>query len=174
LRLNDVAFISTETHAEMSNSQVKPLDVLVNITGASIGRCTFVPEGFGEANVNQHVCILRPSHRIDSRFLGSYLTSPFGQGDIFSGFTGASRQGLTHTDLGIISVPLPPLEVQQETMVRMDSKLSQLTLTTDIIAKQIDTLTAYRKSLIHQCVTGQRRIIDEDVNRVTAHAASLA
>ena len=43
-----------------------------------------------------------------------------------------------------------------------------------LLEQQIETLTAYRKSLIHECVTGQRRITDEDVNRVTAHAASHA
>ena len=31
---------------------------------------------------------------------------------------------------------------------------------------QIATLTAYRKSLIHECVTGQRRITEADINRV--------
>jgi type I restriction enzyme S subunit len=33
------------------------------------------------------------------------------------------------------------------------------------IEAQIATLTAYRKSLIHECVTGQRRVTDEDVRR---------
>jgi len=35
------------------------------------------------------------------------------------------------------------------------------------IEAQITTLTAYRKSLIHECVTGQRRITEEDVQRAT-------
>jgi type I restriction enzyme S subunit len=35
--------------------------------------------------------------------------------------------------------------------------------------RQIDTLTAYRKSLIHECVTGQRRITDADLAKVEAH-----
>ena len=36
------------------------------------------------------------------------------------------------------------------------------------IETQIATLTAYRKSLIHECVTGQRRITESDVQRVAA------
>lgn len=31
---------------------------------------------------------------------------------------------------------------------------------TGCIESQIATLTAYRKSLIHECVTGQRRVTD--------------
>jgi type I restriction enzyme S subunit len=33
------------------------------------------------------------------------------------------------------------------------------------IEAQIAVLTAYRKSLIHECVTGQRQVTDEDVRR---------
>jgi len=35
----------------------------------------------------------------------------------------------------------------------------------NVIEAQIATLVAYRKSLIHECVTGQRRITEEDLNR---------
>ena len=44
-------------------------------------------------------------------------------------------------------------------------KLAQLKQITDSIETQIATLTAYRKSLIHECVTGQRRVTEEDVRR---------
>ena len=37
------------------------------------------------------------------------------------------------------------------------------------IETQIATLAAYRNSLIHECVTGQRRITEADINRVKAH-----
>ncbi len=40
--------------------------------------------------------------------------------------------------------------------------------------QQIDTLIAYRKSLIHECVTGQRRITDEDVGMLRKRAGDSA
>lgn len=166
LRLQDVAFISAQTHAEMSSSQIQPGDVLLNITGASIGRCTFVPVGFGEGNVNQHVCIIRPGPKIDHRFLTSFLASPIGQDQILSTFTGASRQGLSHKELGLIRVPLPRLQKQSETVELInheDIKNRQLRY---VIQRQIDTLIDYRNSLIHECVTGQRRITELDLSRV--------
>jgi len=161
LRLDDVAFISEDTHAEMAGSQLKPRDVLLNITGASIGRCTFVPDDFGGGNVNQHVCIIRSNHRIDHRFLSAFLSSPMGQGQILSSFTGASRQGLSQKELGLIAIPLPSIKVQCDAMTVLDQqKLHQQRMRTNI-ESQIDTLIAYRKSLIHECVTGQRRVMDE-------------
>jgi type I restriction enzyme S subunit len=165
LRLDDVAFISQDTHAAMSNSQIKPRDVLLNITGASIGRCTFVPEDFGEGNVNQHVCIIRSNHKIDHRFLAAFLSSPMGQGQVLSSFTGASRQGLSHKDLGLINIPLPSIEVQRSVIADIERQKSQQKQVRENIGSQIDTLTAYRKSLIHECITGQRRVTDADVRK---------
>jgi type I restriction enzyme S subunit len=165
LRLDDVAYISAETHADMAGSQLQPKDVLLNITGASIGRCSFVPIGFGEGNVNQHVCIIRPNHQIDYRYLAAFLSSPTGQDQIFSTFTGASRQGLSHKELGFIRVPLPRVQVQRKIVDAIEQRdLKQFALRR-CIEQQIATLTAYRKSLIHECVTGQRRVTEADVVR---------
>ena len=158
LRLDDVAFISLETHADMASSQLKPRDVLLNITGASIGRCTFVPDDFGEGNVNQHVCIVRVNHQLDHRFLAAFLSSPMGQGQVLSSFTGASRQGLSHKELGLISIPLPTLKVQRDSVVEIEQRNARQNQVRKGIETQIATLTAYRKSLIHECVTGQRRV----------------
>ena len=78
LRLEDVVYIDDETHAEMRNSRVATDDVLLNITGASLGRCA-VYDLEDEANVNQHVCILRPSKGCSSSYLPvsyTHLTLP--------------------------------------------------------------------------------------------------
>ena len=166
LRLDDVAFIAPETHREMRNSQLKPHDVLLNITGASIGRCTYVPDDFGEGNVNQHVCIIRPGHRLHYRFLAEYLSSPMGQGQIMSTFTGASRQGLSHKDLGLIRIPAPSIETQCEVVASLNTAEEQRSKLFSNIESQIATLIDYRKSLIHECVTGQRRISEADVAKV--------
>jgi len=42
-------------------------------------------------------------------------------------------------------------------------------LSSDSISRQIYTLASYRKSLIHECVTGQRRISEDDLNQVKAY-----
>lgn len=166
LRLDDVAFIAPETHREMRNSQLKPHDVLLNITGASIGRCSYVPDDFGEGNVNQHVCIIRPGHRLHFRFLAEYLSSPMGQGQIMSTFTGASRQGLSHKDLGLIRIPAPSIETQCEVVASLNTAEEQRSTLFSNIESQIAALIDYRKSLIHECVTGQRRISEADVAKV--------
>jgi type I restriction enzyme S subunit len=45
----------------------------------------------------------------------------------------------------------------------LDAKEIESHRISETIQAQIDTLTAYRKSLIHECVTGQRRVTEADV-----------
>ncbi len=153
LRLDDVAYIAEETHEEMSGSKLRGHDVLLNITGASIGRCTFVPDDFGEGNVNQHVCIIRPRASLDHKFLTYCLSAPWGQDQIFSSFTGASRQGLGQRDLGSFQVPLPPLPEQQRIAAYLDASCAAIDAAVTAKRRQIETLDALRKSIIQRAVT---------------------
>ena len=158
LRLDDVAFIAPDTNEEMRGTKLQSRDVLLNITGASIGRCAFVPDGFGEGNVNQHVCIIRPTARLNYRFLTYCLSAPWGQDQIFSGFTGASRQGLGLRDLGEIQVPLPPLPEQHRIAIYLD--VSCAAIDAAIVAKrrQIEALDTLKESIVENAVTrGERR-----------------
>jgi type I restriction enzyme S subunit len=168
LHLDDVAYISKDTHAAMSNSRIKPRDILLNITGASIGRCTYVPDEFGEGNVNQHVCIIRVNQHTNHRYLCNFLASPFGQSQIFSSFTGASRQGLGQKDLGNFVIPLPPINDQSQIVEEVELRTSKVNVILGIIDRQISFLQKYRASLIHECVTGQRRVTEAEIERVRA------
>ena len=153
LRLDDVAYIGEDTHDEMGGSKLRPRDVLLNITGASIGRCAYVPEDFGEGNVNQHVCIIRPAAKLNQKFLTYCLSAPWGQDQVFAGFTGASRQGLGQRDLGEIQVPLPPLPEQQRIATYLDASCAAIDAAVAAKRSQLDTLDALRKSIIQRAVT---------------------
>ena len=115
LKIDEVAFISEETHQEMRGSQVNINDVLLNITGASIGRCFYFSDDciFKEANVNQHVCIVRLNHQALTKFVYYFLSSDIGQSQIFSSFRGASREGLNFRDIKLFKLGLPSVAEQQ-------------------------------------------------------------
>ncbi len=153
LQLDDVAYIAEETHREMSGTQLRAHDVLLNITGASIGRCTFVPDDFGEGNVNQHVCIIRPTTKLEHRFLTYCLSAPWGQDQILSSFTGASRQGLGQRDLGSIQVPLPSLQEQQRIVAYLDASCTAVDAAVAAKRRQLETLNGLSKSIIQRAVT---------------------
>jgi len=80
-----------------------------------------------------------------------------------------TQLNLNYVRIGTNFAPFPPKTEQAEIAQFLDTKLADLRLIVTGIESQIATLTAYRKSLIHECVTGQRRITEADLNRVKAH-----
>ena len=112
LKLGDIAYIPKHIHLGMLRSEVLGHDVLFNITGASIGRCCPMPDGMGQSNVNQHVCILRVSEatEADALFLSTVLSSTIGQKQLEALNTCGNRQGLNYQQLGSFIVPWPQAE----------------------------------------------------------------
>jgi len=108
-----LAFISSKQDSEMVGSRVMRRDVLLNITGASIGRVCVVPDSVVPANVNQHVCIIRNDGSWHPQFLAFYLSSPDFQHFILEDQAGATRQALTKGQIENFCVPLPTLSVQE-------------------------------------------------------------
>lgn len=111
VNLLDVVFIDDETDLSMRNSQVYKNDVLLNITGASIGRSA-VYKGLEHANVNQHVCIIRPVNGYFSEFIQINLASNNGQKQIESSQAGGGREGLNFQQIGKMSFMFPTIDEQ--------------------------------------------------------------
>jgi type I restriction enzyme S subunit len=125
LSLNGVAHIPKAVHERMSGTKVVAGDLLFNITGASIGRCALVPDDFDEANVSQHVTIIRVVLAQIRQFLHLVLISPHVQQTVMDVQVGVSREGLSIGKLGQFVVPLPPLAEQARIVARVE-ELMQL------------------------------------------------
>lgn len=124
LRLNDVAYIDEATNARMAGTAVLPDDLLLNITGGSIGRCCRVPDDLGEANISQHVAILRPSIPTLGAFLHLLIRSPYFQSFVLTEQTGAGRGGLPKNRMDRIAVALPPLAEQHRIVAKVDELMA--------------------------------------------------
>lgn len=156
LSLQDVVFIDEETDKEMKNSRVNSGDVLLNITGASIGRCCVVPNSVNRANVNQHVCIVRPIPRlVDKNYLNSFLGSVVGQFQIFAGEVGVSREGITFEDIANFVVSLPPFEEQQEIVEYIEAEIGKIDRLQAATLETVELLKERRSALIAAAVTGK-------------------
>ena len=160
LHLKEVVYISEEIDNSMSGSRIRQNDVLYNITGGSIGRCCLV-ETDDRMNVNQHVCIVRPSQQIDPYYLLSILSSEFGQRQLRSNLTGSGREGLNFKNLGNFVIPM--MEVSEQVLIGL--KISELTITSynleDKLIQKIQKLKEYRESLISSAVTGKVRVTED-------------
>lgn len=104
----DLAFITNEQAAQLSNVTVQEDDVLLNITGASVCRCSLVDNQTLPARVNQHVCIIRvPS--LNHEYLLHLLISPSYKKYLLniSIANGATREALTKEQIENLPIPIP-------------------------------------------------------------------
>ena len=114
LRLIDIAYITEEINLKKSGSIVLAKDILLNITGGSIGRCAIVPDDFDIANVNQHVMIIRLLDPVIRQWIHTILISNYIQNLIMDVQVGVSREGLSATKLMNFLIPLPPIREQKQ------------------------------------------------------------
>ncbi len=155
LQLDDVVYISEEIDNNMSATRVNKGDVLLNITGASIGRC-FTYDIDERANVNQHVCIIRPKQTLlNGKYLQYIFNSNAGQNFISSVQNGANREGLNFEQIKNFSIPTPTIEEQEGIILFLREKLSKIDKSQIEIEHQLSDLKSYKSSLITEAVTGK-------------------
>jgi type I restriction enzyme, S subunit len=112
---SDIYFIDEKIHNQMKRTWVKKDDVLLNITGASIGRAAIF---FGEdnsANVNQHVCILRVKRdTLNPVYLLYHLTQNSYQKRIIGSNSGGTREAFNFKQIANFDIVLPSLDLQNK------------------------------------------------------------
>ena len=144
LKLDDAVYISEKINDSMKNTEVHFNDILLNITGASIGRCCINEKNI-KANVNQHVCIIRIKSQ-NSKFLLFELLSNLIQNQIDRVQSGGSKQGLNFQQISNFFVLLPSLPEQE----KIADFLSAFDEKMDLVRKEVDTLQTIKKGLLQQ------------------------
>ncbi len=158
LIFDDATYISQSIHDKMKGSTVQANDVLLNITGASIGRSCVVPESFIEGNVNQHVSIIRFLDGYVPRFYQKYLSSERGQRHISSLQVGGGREGLNFQAIRKIAIPCPDTNEQQKIadfLSAVDDKITALTA-------QKTALTQYKQGMMQRIFSQTLRFKDDN------------
>ena len=139
-------------------------DVLFARSGATVGK-TFMFRNFeGEACFAGYLIRARTiPWKLDPLFLYMFTKSTVYEAWKNLIFTQATIQNISAAKYDYLTVPLPPIEEQRAIVKHIEKKDAEFRSIVGVIGSQIDTLIAYRKSLIHECVTGQRRVTDADV-----------
>lgn len=151
LRISEVSFIDEETDKKMRNSRVKPFDLLINITGASIGRTCIVPQSLKKANINQHVLYLRmKKKKVD--FISYYFKSQFLKDYIMMIQAGSSKEALTMGQALNIPVICPSNYEQTQIANYLDKKTVAIDKKVELLAKKASYYKELRKSLINETV----------------------
>jgi len=140
LKLGDTAYIPENIHSNMHNTQVQPNDVLLNITGASLGRSTIFPKHLITANVSQHVTIIRLIETEMCKFLHLGIRSPLVQKLVWGRQVGMAIEGLSKKVLEQFEFPIPPLAEQHRIVAKVDELMA---LCDALEARQEDSLDTH-------------------------------
>jgi type I restriction enzyme S subunit len=147
-----------------SVSKMFPRGTLVMSIAANVGDVAILDF---EACFPDSMVGLVPNHQTHLDFL--YYLMRAMKGILLRSAVLTTQLNLNYVRIGTNFAPFPPKEEQEEIATFLDAKTAEVRATKVVLNQQIETLLDYRKSLIHECVTGQRRVAEADIKRVQAH-----
>lgn len=114
IAVENLKYIPEDFHQKQLKSKIKPLDIILVKDGATTGKVGIIPEDYpyNEANINEHVFILRCKDNIDPYYLLTFLMSDIGQIQIEREISGATIMGITKDSLKNILIPIPSVSIQ--------------------------------------------------------------
>lgn len=153
----DLAFIDDEQAAQLDNVTVQACDVLLNITGASVCRCSMVPSHLLPARVNQHVAIVRAdTRRMDPFYLLDTINNDHNKQKLLNlAQGGATREALTKETICNFPILLPPREL----LIRYGHVAGAMHAQRETLALRIETLRRTRDLLLPRLLSGQVELI---------------
>lgn len=146
LKNNDLLFNRTNSHDQVAKVGLFKKGKMDNVTFAS------------------YLVRLRCNQFSNPKYLNYALNT-----DLFLGLArklaipSVQQANLNPTRYGNIAVPVPPIKEQEEIVEYLDETVSKTKKLQVKVASQIDKLKNYSKSLIHECVTGKKRVYEGDI-----------
>lgn len=152
LDFGDIAFVSPPDTAEARRTRVLPNDLLLAITGNTIGLSAFAPTDIGIAHVSQHVAIIRPKPGIDIEYLATFTALKDGaQRQIAELQYGQTKPGLSLAQVRSLHIPVPPLPLQKAFAARV-AEIRELEAGQAASRQRLDALF---QSMLHRAFNGE-------------------
>ena len=150
LMLDNIAHINDDIHQKHKATEIYENDVLLNITGASIGRTAVATKELEGGNVNQHVCIIRTNSKVNPKFLCDYIQTQRIQNHINSLQTGGSREGLNFEQIRSFPISLPSINEQNKLTCLLDKINERIATQVRLIDRLQSLMKALNDSLYEQ------------------------
>ena len=157
IELTDIKYISEEIHKSMISTEVLANDVLLNITGGSLGRCAVVPSDFLKGNVSQHVCILRPIEILPQYIHCFILSAHFSR---FMKVTGSGREGLPKYNLEKMLIPIPPIKEQKRIINKVKEWMTMVITIEKETSSLQENLERTKSLILEQAIKGKLVVQD--------------
>jgi len=153
--INEIAYFNNKLRLYPAHS------IFIVGIGATIGKVAMTRV---EASCNQQITALVCNSDVYAKYLTYHLK-------IFESIIPRIAQFTTlpimdQNKIGYLQIAVPPIKEQEQIAEFLDDKIAKNAKLENNLVKQISTLKQYRKSLIHECVTGKRRITEDDLQNL--------
>ena len=155
LQLGDIRHVVLpEGSAESSRTLVQSGDLLISIT-ADLGMVGVIPDGIGEAYVNQHLALVRlPGHELHPEFAGYSLATDSARNRFNRLNDSGAKAGLNLPTIMKLTVPKPPRDEQDLIVKILTTMEDRLT----VEGRKLDGLTVAKSALMSVLLTGELRV----------------
>ena len=150
-------YISDEKFRELEGFSVRAEDFLVSCSGVTLGRITQVPLNFKEGIINQALLRVRVNSAIyDFQFFKTFFRSRYFQKRIFENSTGTAIPNVKGVnELKAIPLPLCSLLEQQQIVLELEARLSEVDQLDQTITASLQQAEALRQSILKKAFSGQ-------------------
>ena len=154
LDLSKIQRVNPPEGAEALRTRVCAGDLLISIT-ADLGMTAVVPEGIGEAFINQHIALTRLVGPVSRPYVAWFLASQGGQDQLIGLQRGATKLGLGLDDIRAVRLPLPPLAEQERIVAAIEGQLSRLDAAVAGLERVRAGLKRYRAAVLKAACVGR-------------------
>lgn len=122
IKNDNLIFISEDTHKKISRSKVKPGDVIIAKTGATMGAASVVPQSIPDANIRGDLGALTViTEYCLPHYLMTYTNTPIGQRLFWRFDSGGTRGRVVIGNLKKYPILIPPKPIQAQIIAKMDN-----------------------------------------------------
>lgn len=153
--LTERAFVKPPTGAEGARTKLEQHDILVTITGNSVGNVAVAPGDLGEAYVSQHVGLVRLREPALASYCALFLApgSP-GNEQLLAAQYGQSKPGLNLKNLREFRIGVPPVAE----MKQIESAIQAVQQRVEAESSSVDALRQAKSALMSVLLTGEVRV----------------
>lgn len=156
---NNLVFVDPDDIPYERDPVLKENDIIVVRSGAYTADSAIIPKEF-EGAITGYDMVLQCFPNTSAKFVAYALLSKYILDDQLKlASLRAAQPHLNREQLGNSTIVVPPLSEQNSLAQHLDTITGKIDLVKQNIINQIDTLKLYRKSLIHEFVTGKKQVV---------------
>ena len=150
--ISKVRYTKTKLHG--CRGRLKKGDVLLASTGGGVlGKTFFFEENEDNYIADSHVTILRPNKNLDAKFIYYFFSISYDMINDLLAKGSTNQTELQRNLLRMLEIPAPKKEEQERIVLFLDKEIPKIENILVTLKKEVETLSAAKKSLITECIS---------------------